>query len=247
MGPYRAVFFDLGGTLFSYRTVQRGLGGTMLDAAERLGAEPDRRAIGRAWGAASRDAFARVARQEYYLHRDVFLESIRGFAERLTGAAPDEEFCHWLYRQQRQRMIESMQLRPGCLETLRGLRKEGLSLSIVSNIDDDHLLPMVERSGLDSVLDHWTSSEQAGSCKPHAGFFSYCARLAGVEPGEVLFVGDSPFHDVGGAQRAGMRAALIVEDGVSPPGQDADEPPEPDYQITQLPELLPIARSGSEG
>ena len=245
MRPYRAVFFDLGGTLFSYRTVQRRIGRTLFDAVQRLGVEADRRTIGKAWAEASRHAFARVAREDFYLHREVFVEAYRGFAERLSGSVPDDAFCDWLYRAQRERMIEAMELRDDCLDTLRALREEGLSLSIVSNIDDDHLHPMVERSGLDSALDHWTSSEKAGSCKPHGAFFAYCAELAGVEAREVLFVGDSPFHDVGGAKGAGMSAALIVEEGVSAPGQAGDASPEPDYEITQLSELLPIVRPSS--
>ena len=131
-------------------------------------------------------------------------------------------------------------LREDCLDTLRALRERGLYLSIVSNIDDDHLFPMVERSGLNEVLDHWTSSEEARSCKPDPRFFELAMQKAGHSADQVLFVGDSPEHDVAGAKGVGMTTALIVEDGGAPPLQTGRATTAPDHQIRSLSELLEL-------
>ena len=73
--------------------------------------------------------------------------------------------------------IEHAALRDDAVATLTGLRDRGLHTQIVSNIDDEQLQPMVRRMGLDTVLDAWTSSDEAGSCKPDPAIY----RLAFAE------------------------------------------------------------------
>jgi putative hydrolase of the HAD superfamily len=237
--PYRAVFFDLGGTLFSYREVGRWTIGALQGMAEQLGVDAPLGEIGLAYRAASNEANDRYVTQPFYLHRDLFRDTFAGFAERL-GKTPTPEFIDWSETALRDALVENMVLRGDCLETLAKLRDEGLYLSIVSNIDDDHLMPMVDRSGLADVLHHWTSSEEARSCKPDPGFFHLALEKANVSPEQVLFVGDSPEHDVLGAKGVGMSAALIVEEGVNPPFQSDRETVDPDHEIRTLAELLPI-------
>lgn len=236
---FRAVFFDLGGTLFSYRDVGRWTLGALQGMAQQLGVEAPVREIGMAYRAASAEANERYVSRPFYLHRDLFRDTFAGFATRL-GRTPTPEFLDWAEAALRGALVENMVLRDDCLETLARLREAGLSLSIVSNIDDDHLIPMVEGSGLAEVLDHWTSSEEARSCKPDPGFFRVALEKAGVSPEQVLFVGDSPEHDIAGAKGVGMTAALIVEEGSAPPFQSGRERLAPDHEIRALAELLPI-------
>ncbi len=245
MSAFRAVFFDFGGTLFSYTAFQRAmrLGDGVpifVQAAERLGLDVDRRTIGKAYGKASRLAFQKYNDQTYYLHRDLFIATFESFANEL-GAEADESFVSWFYDLQRDTLLESFELRADCMSTLEALRGDGLSLHIVSNIDDDYLHPMVAKSGLDTVLEHWTSSEEARSCKPDSRFFELCLEKAKVLPEDVLFVGDSPTHDVAGAQAMRMKTVLILEEGADPPGQFGDVPTA-DHEIRALAELIPICR-----
>jgi HAD superfamily hydrolase (TIGR01509 family) len=136
-----------------------------------------------------------------------------------------------------------MKLRDDCLDTLAELKSRGLYLSVVSNIDDDYLVPLVERSGLDNLLDDWTSSEEAQSCKPHARFFEVALEKAGCSADEVLFVGDSPEHDIDGAKSVGMRAVLIREEDVAPPLQTGRATLPPDHEIETLSELKVLVAS----
>ncbi len=53
----------------------------------------------------------------------------------------------------------------------------------------------------------------------------------------MLFVGDSPEHDVQGAYEVGMNTVLIREEGLEPPLQVGRETVEPDYTITSLAEI----------
>ena len=246
MSAFRAVFFDFGGTLFSYTAFQRAMrqgdgAPIFVQAAERLGLDLDRRTIAKAYGKASRLAFQKYNDRAFYLHRDLFIDTFESFANEL-GAEADESFVSWFYDLQRDTLLESFELRADCMSTLEALRGDGLSLHIVSNIDDDYLHPMVAKSGLDTVLEHWTSSEEARSCKPDSRFFELCLEKAKVLPEDVLFVGDSPTHDVAGAQAMGMTTVLILEDGADPPGQFGDVPTA-DHEIRALAELITICRT----
>ncbi len=241
-GPYQAVFFDLGGTLFSYRGMGRE-GSLIVDAARKMGIEPEPRAIGRAYRRASQQAYARLATQRFYLHRDLFRDTFRSFAREL-GREPSEELISWYERAQRESLLEWLQPMDGCAEVLRAMRARGLYLSIVSNIDDDLLLPLVEKWGLDQLLDDWTSSEEARSCKPDRAFFELALTKAGRRAEDVLFVGDSPEHDVQGARAVGMTSVLIAEEGTTPPLQSGEVDVEPHHEIRTLSELLALVAPG---
>jgi len=133
-----------------------------------------------------------------------------------------------------------LEIKPDCIETLTALKAQGLYLSIVSNIDDDMLEPLVEREQLDRYLDHWTSSEAAQSCKPDRRFFEVALEKSGLEANQVLFVGDSPEHDIAGANNAGMRTVLITEHGLEPPLQTGKKAVDPDHTIQTLAELIDL-------
>ena len=82
----------------------------------------------------------------------------------------------------------------------------------VSNWDCS--LPRVlERCGLDGLLDGTVTSAEAGSRKPDPGIFGAALELAGCEPSEALHVGDTAEEDVAGARAAGIRPLLIDRDG----------------------------------
>ena len=91
------------------------------------------------------------------------------------------------------------------------------------------------RGDFDSVL----SSEAAGVCKPAAGIFREALRRARCAPHEAVFVGDSLFHDVAGANRLGLRSVLIWH------SEDRDPPdvdPKPAHVIRRFDELLEVTR-----
>jgi putative hydrolase of the HAD superfamily len=132
--------------------------------------------------------------------------------------------------------FEAVQAREGVGETLAALRRRGLFLAIVSNIDNDQFHPLWERIGLDPYFDAITTSEEARSCKPHPEIYRHALDKAGdVAPEEVVFVGDSLEFDVVGANALGMTSVLITD----PPSQvEGDE--DPDYVIESIPEVLQI-------
>jgi len=246
MSKIRAVFFDLGGTLFSNHQIPLACMPVLEEAAERLGIENGIAGVGRQFFEATQAANARYVERPYYLHRDLFLDTSR-LLRKTLGREEYEDFDEWLYQTQRAAMVENLTLREDCLETLEALRSRGLILTIVSNIDDDYLEPMVVNLGLDQVFDHWISSEAAGSCKPDPGIFEFALRRVGFGPEEVIFVGDSRVHDIQGARRAGIRSVLISEKGGVSHLDDEAFQVEPEHVIGSLSELLEIELLQTEG
>ena len=56
----------------------------------------------------------------------------------------------------------------------------------------------------------------------------------------MIFVGDSPEHDIIGAKSAGMRTAQITDGNMTPPLQSSEVRAAPDYHISSLSELIKI-------
>jgi putative hydrolase of the HAD superfamily len=101
---------------------------------------------------------------------------------------------------------------PDAVPALRELRERGRRLVVVSNWD--YALPRVlERCGIDGLLDGTVTSAQTGSRKPDPAIFRAALELSGCAPDEALHVGDTPEEDVDGARAAGIRALLIDRDG----------------------------------
>jgi len=129
--------------------------------------------------------------------------------------------------------VEHATLRPDARDTLGALRQASVHVQIVSNIDDDQVHPLIDRLGLNHVVDAVTSSDEALSCKPDPGIYQVALDKADCCPTDVLFVGDSLRHDVEGPAAMGMRTAWMVEDGDhSGPGNIR-----PDFVVRRLAEV----------
>jgi putative hydrolase of the HAD superfamily len=101
---------------------------------------------------------------------------------------------------------------PDAAPALGALRDRGLRLIAVSNWDC--ALPRVlDRCGIERMLDGVVTSAEAGARKPDPAIFTVALELAGCEAGEALHVGDTAEEDVAGARAAGIRPLLIDRDG----------------------------------
>lgn len=67
----------------------------------------------------------------------------------------------------------------------------------------------VERVGLGRFFHASVNAHVFGSAKPDPRLFHEACRLAGVEPGSTLHIGDDPQLDVVAARRAGLQAAWL--------------------------------------
>jgi putative hydrolase of the HAD superfamily len=65
------------------------------------------------------------------------------------------------------------------------------------------------RCGIADLFAGHITARAAGAAKPDARIFAQLAAAAGVEPMQILHIGDDPLADVVGATQAGMQSAWI--------------------------------------
>ena len=236
MTRIRAVLFDFGGTLYDYGSLARAESESLAALLEWGGVEASAEDTLHARREASRAVFQDFMGRPYYLHRDLFENTMRAVVEALGGRVDDEMLRR--YRElQWKGHARDLVLRPGTTETLSTLRERGIHVGMVSNIDDDQLEHMLDFTALRPYFHSILSSESAGSCKPDPGIFRQALDRAGCPADRALFVGDSRSADIAGANDAGLRSVLIWHRDDRPV---PDDEPRPRHVIRQIPELLEL-------
>jgi HAD superfamily hydrolase (TIGR01549 family) len=119
------------------------------------------------------------------------------------------------------------------------LRARGVRLGCVTNTltDQATIQAMLDRYGFGELMETVVVSAEEGYRKPHASLFDKAMRELGVEPAEATFVGDSPYHDIGGAKAVGMRGVLTRQYVTRPWIEGV---PAPDATIDHVRELVAL-------
>ena len=162
---------------------------------------------------------------DYRLYREEWPEH---FAECFSELDVDGD-SEAAYHHVRDRLAEATAY-PEARSVVEGLRAQ-YRLALLSNADDDFLLPCLKRNSLDFEL--VVSSESARVYKPHEAIFNKLTAELRVEPEEIMYVGDSQFADVLGAKHAGLRVAWLNREGRPLP----EGVPQPDFDLRSLGEL----------
>ena len=234
----KAVFFDFAGTLFDDRALRDAHLRQLRFVADAAGSDASDQELRAAYRRGMGVAYRSVAIGPSYQHRTLFAAAFSATAVDLGGTI-DEATAQQAVDRQYRATIDEAELRPDCQDTLAALRHASIHVQVVSNIDDEQFQPMLDSLGLRTALDAWTSSEEAGSCKPDPAIFHLALAKAGVSPDQALFVGDSISHDVLGPAVLGMHTAwLAPRPGADPGGC------RPEAVIRTLGDVLALAQVG---
>lgn len=134
--------------------------------------------------------------------------------------------------------VEQSQLNDGSAMVLEELKKRGIKIGVLTRNRAANARAVAKKHNL--IFDEVLGREE-GPVKPNAfGVLELCRRF-GVEPGDVLMVGDYLF-DIQCAHQAGAVAVLLANH----PRADEFEQ-EADYRIDKLDEILEIIRCNSNG
>jgi putative hydrolase of the HAD superfamily len=224
----RAVILDWGGTLTRWRAMDIAASWVPVARVALPGAaDPEVLALAARLTAADAAVWARSR------------AGCEGgtFAEVLTACAVDSVVG--LVDAHAEYWTPATQLDPDAPALLRGLRERGLKVGVLSNtiwpacVHDAWFV----RDGVHELIDAACYSSEIGWMKPGPGAFTAAAAALGVDPAEVVFVGDRPFEDILGASRVGMRTAWVPYTELAPHelvGVDA----RPDVVLKRLTDLL---------
>jgi HAD superfamily hydrolase (TIGR01509 family) len=236
--PIRAVLFDMSGTLLDEHYIHHGLMHLAAALHERWAIDPTVTLPG------FMDAFRSVsqerAAQPFYLMRDVICEAL----ERLivsSGHSPTRNELLHLEQLFWTAAIPTATPTDGAIETLTRLRDVGIRTGIVSYADITVFESLLKLTRLAGLTDVEVCSETARSCKPHPAIFQQALCSVGVDPTEAMFVGDTVDTDIVGANRVGMRTALLSAREFTL-GEGSNDNPEshPDHHITSLLDVVDI-------
>ena len=225
MGKVRAFSFDMYRTLIDTRDFHERAVCAILEREGVSSVDPD--AFHSRWDQFYDDVHLELEADEFIRERDVAIESLRRtFREFGINGDPEAGASIWL------NVYEKADLYPEVEEVLNVLA-ESYPMVVVSNVDNGDLgYAMFRRKKL--PFRAIVTSESFRSYKPHGKMFREALSILECRPEEVLHVGDSQRADVLGAKRAGMLAAWL--------NRRSDKPkkgvPKPDYEITNLKELL---------
>lgn len=130
---------------------------------------------------------------------------------------------------------------PSTCEVLATLKGKGYRLALIGNGDSAGARNILCHTGLGSLFDVISISEEVGAEKPEVRIFQTTLAQCGVAPEEALMVGNRLDADVAGANRAGMTSVWFHWNKRY--GSCPHSPEEkPHYAINRLPDLLEVLR-----
>ena len=232
---YKAVFFDLGGTLRIALLEEPWMRHARRKMAEIAGSP--------------------VPYEEFYQMIEERYEPYRKWALGENKESGDEElWCKWLLPDYDQARIKqvchelSFQYRQckgrrvvvdGGVEVIKGLHDRGYKLGIISNlIGEDEVPDWLEEDGLDQYFDTVILSSVCHIRKPAFEIYQLAAKEMGVELSDCVSVADNVKRDIPGAKKAGVGANIIFSSPEKKHPVEFTEENRPDAVVEDFREIL---------
>ena len=182
---------------------------------------------------------------------DVWHQTIESLIESATITNPQQEVDYSALAVEYEVRVNPVWPMPGLERCLATIKSAELTMGIVSNAQffTPLLFPAclgetLSQLGFSDELNVW--SFQHGRAKPGLYLYQRSRELLashGVEPGEVLYVGNDLLNDVMPAQKVGFRTALFAGDRRSLRWRDGDPRVAgvaPDLTITHLEQISEV-------
>jgi putative hydrolase of the HAD superfamily len=231
----KAIFFDFDGTLADDD-------GASLNEALRQAC----RVICNRWAALSSEELIRVYWQTSDVAWGDYDRYLRHLStpEAMLAAVWQQTLAHWglhdpaveeeaarIYWQQR---LQSCRPYPDVLPLLHHLISRRVSLGVLTNGAPPMQRAKLHATGLAPFFHQVLVGGEFVRGKPDPAIFLAALERAGCQPDEAVHIGDSLFHDVGGAGNVGIHTVWLNRRGAVPSATE----PTPDFSITTLDQLV---------
>ncbi|MBS7625527.1 HAD family hydrolase [Candidatus Bathyarchaeota archaeon] len=231
---YKAVLFDLGGTLIAMEVDDKA-----VDERALRSLTGQIRSLGYC---VSEEALIR----DYWNHYE-FLNTLReslmvefpmrfwlaSFIYKLFGEVNDE-LLNIFEASIIDARVRSATLYHDTLPTLEGLEGRYRLGAVTNTSSTEVTRRILRRLRMDRFFEVTVTSADFGVRKPYPGIFHYALREMSLKPEDALFVGDSIKHDVAGSKQVGMKCYVISRGGVE--GQPSE--PKPNKILKNLEDIL---------
>ena len=236
-GRYKAVFFDLGGTLRIALSDEPYMKHARRKMAEIAGSQ--------------------LPYEEFYALVESRYEPYRKWATTECRESGDEElWCKWLlpdydrqrigqvchelsflYRQAKGRRV----VVDGGAEVVKTLYERGYKLGIISNLIGENEVPdWLEEDGLDQYFDTVILSSVCHLRKPDSEIYRVACEAIGAAPEDCVSVADNIKRDIPGAKIAGIGCNIIFDSPEKKHPVVFTEETRPDAVIRDFRELLDL-------
>jgi HAD superfamily hydrolase (TIGR01662 family) len=240
----RGVIFDLGSTLIRYdaewREVMAESHAVLTDYLIACGLELDREAFASAFEKEVIDNYQ--ARMHHWVERtagSLLRDVLALFGQ---NAIDDEIIDEGL-----KRMYAVSEARwhpmPDVYDVLEAFQEQGKRLGMISNASDEgNVQRLIDQAGLREYFDPILISAAEGMRKPDESLFEKVLQTWGIEPDQVVMIGDLLGADILGAQRAGMHQIWLTAEADSPSNDVFREAVQPEAKAERLTDVLEIVR-----
>jgi HAD superfamily hydrolase (TIGR01549 family) len=235
MAQFKAVFFDVKGTLWDANACALHVLEIVLPKfTPPLPEEPTADVIRR-----FNAVFLDMPRKQHLRDRRPFSRVKRFEALLESYGVRRRDKAHEMSRtfDSVRRMCIRQFLRPDTHHVLGELNRRGLQRGVIMNGSPAAQRHLLQSLGIETCLELVVLGEVEGYSKPDRRLFTRALTLAGVQPEEALYVGDSPVTDILGASRAGIPTVWFNTGRRRLP----EGFPAPDYTVGSAAEVLAIA------
>ena len=131
---------------------------------------------------------------------------------RLTGCTSDSDIGRKIaaHRSElfQQQYLPSIQPFPGSRQLIEHMHNSGLRLVIASSASREHLRHLIETLEIEDFIDGATSASDVGDSKPDPDVVKAALAELGLDAGEVMMIGDTPY-DIEAAARVGVQTIAL--------------------------------------
>ncbi len=127
------------------------------------------------------------------------------------------------------------------IPTFIELKKLGIKICILTDGIPIKQYEKILRLRLQDFLDDIIITEEVGIKKPNPKLFELALKRMDIQPKEVIYIGDNYTRDIVPGMKLGIHSVLIHRGGKHDMIDFGEEKP-PDYEVSNLKELIPIIK-----
>ena len=217
---YKAVLFDLGGTLVRTADIPEIFRRILETFGFRVDVDEIRKAHETNKSNLDVEAGQVELGESFWTKWNANLLTqvgIRNNAEHLAKRISDAWWNH-----------ASLQLYPDVMPTLTSLRTKRIPTGIVTNALRNDYEQILKRLKIEQHFDVVVGTDDCRAAKPDPRIFQFALEKLNLKPSETIFVGDDPRRDYEGSEKAGMKPLLISRQ------REASKDTESVHELTEI-------------